>query len=118
MNRYYVRKFLNRRGHHAGAYVLAFVERAPANATAGYCLDTHLEIADCNRRITFDFPFWSKADRANSLHKARLLAEVTARFAEALQAELEEVAKRPEHVEDGNDGLEDARVLFEGPRDG
>ncbi|HET9870980.1 MAG TPA: hypothetical protein VFP89_00090 [Propionibacteriaceae bacterium] len=25
-NRYYTRRFLNKRGHHAGAYILAFVE--------------------------------------------------------------------------------------------
>ena len=30
MNRYYVRKFLNRRGHHAGAFIIARV-REPAS---------------------------------------------------------------------------------------
>lgn len=117
MNRYYVRKFLNRRGYFGGAYVLAYVERAPVNSPAGYGIDTHLEIADCSRRVSLDFPMWSKADRANSLAKARLLAEVTARFAEALEIELEEAAKRPASTDGDVDGLEDIRILFEGGRD-
>ena len=117
MNRYYVRKFLNRRGYFAGAYILASVEHAPANATAGYGIDTHMEITDCSRRIELDFPMWSKGDRANSLAKARLLAEVMDRFADALEAEIEDVAQRPPPVEGDDDGLDDIRDLFEGPRD-
>ncbi len=117
MNRYYVRKFLNRRGHHSGAYVLAHVERAPANATAHYDVETYLEITDCSRRISLAFPMWTKSDRANSIHKARLLADVTAKFATALEAEAEEAAKRPTYVEGGVDGLEDVRTMFEGDLD-
>jgi len=117
MNRYYVRKFLNRRGYHGGAYILASIERAPANATSGYGVDTYMEITDCSRRIELEFPMWSKPDRANSLAKARLLADVMSRFADALEAEIEEVAKRPPPVEGDDDGLNDLRALFEGEVD-
>lgn len=93
-NRYYVRKFLNRPGHHGGANVLASVEDTSKSAGDGDPAFVEFEISDCFRRVGLDFPLRSSADRRNSLAKARLLAEVTARFLEALEAEAELAALR------------------------
>ena len=95
MNRFYVRKFLNRRGHHAGAYVLAVVKRTePTDDPDTVWPYVELEIADCSRRVNLEFPLRSAADRSNSLRKARLLATVLADFADAIEAEADAAAER------------------------
>ena len=93
-NRYYVRKFLNRPGHHGGAYVLASVEDTSESSDASDSAFADFELADCFRHVGLDFPLRSVADRKNSLAKARLLAEVTARFLEALEVEAELADRR------------------------
>ena len=82
--RYYVRKFLNRPGHHGGAYVLATVEQEWSE----------LEIADCSRHIRLEFPLDSRSDRSNSIRKAKLLAKVAVDFLDALEAEAKAAEKR------------------------
>jgi len=94
MYRFYSRQFLNLRGHHAGAYVLAFVERR-ADSDDHPWYNIALELADCSRRVEFEFPLYTAADRRNSVRKARLLADITARFADAVEAEAEFEARRP-----------------------
>ena len=87
MNRFFVRKFLNRAGHHGGAYVLAIVTKTKeSDEHDGYA---NLELADCSRRVSFDFPMWSARDRENSVRKARILAEALVRFADAVAVEAE-----------------------------
>jgi hypothetical protein len=93
--RFYCRRFLNLRGHHAGAYVLAIVEALPKGSTdSRWAREISLELADCSRRVAFDFPLETAADRRNSIRKARLIADVATRFAEALEAEADLVAAR------------------------
>ena len=88
-NRFYIRRFLNRPGHHAGAYVLASV-----TDTSGWDPDSEgqpwieFEIADCSRRVSLDFPLHSGPERRNSLHKARLLLRTLEAFVAALEAEV------------------------------
>jgi hypothetical protein len=88
-NRFYIRRFLNRPGHHAGAYVLASVRD-----TSGWDPETEdtpwieFEIADCSRRVSLDFPLHSGSDRRNSLYKARLLLRTLEAFVAALEAEV------------------------------
>jgi hypothetical protein len=86
MRRFYRRTFLNRRGQHGGAYVLADIssERAPAGDRAW--LDAELTIADCGRVVTLDFDITRRRDAANALYKARLLRDVLVAFADALEA--------------------------------
>ena len=84
--RYYARKFLNRKRHHAGAYVLAEVPRTRAGGGPEDLSWSTLEIADCSRRVSLDFPL-ERHERANSVRKAYLLAEVVRRFADALAEE-------------------------------
>src|SRR5690348_7694309 len=95
MYRYYSRCFLNLRGHHGGAYVLAIVESLGRNEPDGpWARELSLELADCSRRIAFDFPLHTAADRRNSIRKARLLASVLREFCDALEAEAELSAAR------------------------
>ena len=94
MNRFYVRKFLNRRGHHGAAYVHAVVEDTTAKDDPDYYTNIRFELADCSRQISLDFPMWTAADRENSVRKARLLTEALAEFADALAVEADLSAKR------------------------
>jgi hypothetical protein len=91
--RFYRRRFLNRRGFHAGAYVLADCQvetfRRP-NAAPQHSIDADLTIADCGRVVTIDFCVSNEAAARNALHKARLLREVVVDFTESLEAAVEE----------------------------
>lgn len=71
---YYQRKFLNRPGYHAGAYVLATVE-----GSCGY-----LTIADGRRLITLDFYVSTPENRRNSLHKVDALIDTLTAMRAAL----------------------------------
>jgi hypothetical protein len=97
MNRFYARQFLNRRGHHGGAYVLAVVERSESTDDPDCYVEITLEIADCSRHIELDFPMRTARDRENSVRKARLLAEVIAGFAAAVESESATAAERSRH---------------------
>ena len=92
--RYYTRRFLNRRGHHAGAYVLASVEdtsrRAPDDD--GW-VETELVMSDCGRQIRLDFDV-DRAGLANSLHKLDVLIDTLTRFRAALVEEGRLAAER------------------------
>jgi hypothetical protein len=100
MYRFYYRRFLNLKGHHGGAYVLAVIETLPGQADDRWGRDVSLELADCSRRVEFDFPLATASDRRNSIRKARLLADVTARFADALEIEAEATAARRSRRDD------------------
>lgn len=55
---FYRRRFLNRRGFHAGAYVLAICEveaYRPKNGPATCTIDAEFTIADCGRIAKLDF---------------------------------------------------------------
>jgi hypothetical protein len=95
MYRFYCRRFLNLRGHHRGAYVLAVIEALGKDEPDdSWARELSLEVADCSRRIVLDFPLHTAADRRNSLRKARLLADVTRELCDALEAEAESSSTR------------------------
>jgi hypothetical protein len=91
--RFYRRRFLNRRGFHAGAYVLANcgidVFRLKGRPTS-YTIDADLTIADCGRIATLDFSVNSESGARNSLHKARLLRDILVDFTAALEVAVDE----------------------------
>ena len=95
---YYRRSFLNRQHHHGLGAVLAEVElvRDPQH---GLEVEAVLEISDCGRLISLDFGQWhfdTRSNAANALRKARLLQEVVAQFADALElAYAEQAADSP-----------------------
>ncbi len=66
---FYRRQFLNRRGHHAGAFVLANIqlEIYLSNGEEVRDVSAFLSIADCNRTATLDFDVRTDADARNAL---------------------------------------------------
>ena len=95
--RFLRRRFLNRRGFHAGAYVLAscdidefrYRDEAPR-----YTVDADLTVADCGRVVSLDFCVGSENDARNALYKVRLLRDVVDDFAAALEGAIEDWRER------------------------
>ena len=95
--RYYTRRFLNRRGHHAGAYVLASVEDTSRHPDDSTWTDVDFVLSDCGRQIRLDFEA-DTANLANSLHKIDVLLETLTRFRAALVEEGRLAAERERRV--------------------
>jgi hypothetical protein len=74
--RYYRRKFLNREGFHAGAYVLATVK-----ATTKY---GQLRITDCDRTIDLECDVATPGQLRNTKHKLDVLIEALTSLRAAL----------------------------------
>lgn len=90
--RFYRRRFLNRRGHHAGAYVLADITIDTWRSNGEECqLDAELIISDCSRVTTLTFDAYDGPSWSNALYKARNLQSVVNDFVEALEAAGEEI---------------------------
>ena len=54
-----------------------------------------LDLADCYRRVRFDFHMYDAAERANSLRKITLIAEVVNAVREGIALEVESLNARP-----------------------
>lgn len=92
-----IRKFLNKPGHHAGAYVLAEVEDSTKHKKGKHgwpYVHVDLTLADCSRVVSLDFDLSTSRQRANSLHKIDLLVESLTQFRDALRAEVDLAAER------------------------
>jgi hypothetical protein len=89
---FYRRRFLNRRGHHAGAYVIA--DCALEEYGDRLDIEAYVTVADCSRVVTLDFSGRTPSQRSNSLHKARELKVVLDDFCAALEAAETELSKR------------------------
>jgi hypothetical protein len=92
-NRYYTRRFLNKRGHHTGGYVLAYVEDTPKRKREPEWTHIEFTLADCGRQISLSFEV-SPDELANSLFKVDLLIDTLARFRIALVEEGRLAAER------------------------
>lgn len=91
--RFYRRRFLNRRGFHAGAYVLANCEVdafRPKDGPARYTIDADFTIADCSRIATLDFCVSDEPSAQNALQKARQLRDVMVELPAALETAIED----------------------------
>jgi len=88
--RMYRRRFLNRPGHHAGAYAIAEVNVYAGRKKGNPYVSASLAIADCSRVVELDFYADDDASAANALHKARLLREIVMDFADAYERAIEE----------------------------
>ncbi|GAB3591751.1 hypothetical protein GCM10027446_10700 [Angustibacter peucedani] len=98
--RFYRRRFLNRRGFHAGAYVIADcrVETYRRQGDADeHSVDGELVIADSGRIATLDFAASDEAAVRNALHKARLLRDVVTDFTAALERAADEWRRLERH---------------------
>jgi hypothetical protein len=84
---FYRRRFLNRRGHHGGAFVLADIhpEKYLSDGREVHDISAFIAIADCSRVATIDFDVHTAADARNALHKAHLLLRVITDFVDALE---------------------------------
>lgn len=92
-----IRKFLNNRGYHAGAYVLAEVEDSTNHKKGKHgwpYVQVDLTLADCSRVVSFDFDLSTAGHRANSFHKIDLMIDTLIRFREALRAEADLAVER------------------------
>lgn len=67
------RRFLNRRGHHAGAFVLAECKIDVCQARTE--LDAYVTIAYCGRMVTLDFSGSTTSEISNALPKTRTLRD-------------------------------------------
>jgi hypothetical protein len=87
----HIRRFLNRRGFHAGAFIQAVVPDSTTCREAGcqhrWCVDPVLRISDCYRVASFDFDLDTPGARQNSLYKIDVLIETLIQFREALTLE-------------------------------
>ena len=99
--RYYVRRreFLNE-DPELPAFIIGVVEdtRAIADDDPDQSWNwgiVTLDLADCYRRVRFDFDMQSSEHRANSLRKINLIAEVVNAVRDAIDAEVESRNARP-----------------------
>ena len=61
-----------------------------------------LDLADCYRRVSFDFAMYDAEERANSLRKITLIAEVVNAVREGIALEVESRNARPVKAEQTN----------------
>lgn len=97
------RKFLNKKGHHAGAYIIAKITREistyrskegkdkPVIPSVSY--DHILTIADCRRIINLDFECNTKKNYKNSIQKLDILIDVLNKFRNVMVTSYEEDEK-------------------------
>lgn len=90
---FYRRRFLNRRGHHGGAYVIASVDLDSWPGDADRHLEAALTISDYSRVTVLDCDARDPREMANSLAKARSLQAVVNDFVEALESAVEELGR-------------------------
>ncbi len=86
---FYRRRFLNRRGHHAGAYVLAECKIGCWQDRLE--LDAFVTIADCGRVTTLDLSGATAGEIANALFKARMLRDTLVDLTAVLESSAREV---------------------------
>lgn len=80
----YIRKFLNKVGHHTTGHVLAIVD---GNSFT-------FNLADCDRQIKLDFNGYDSAARKNALFKVTVLLDTVTAFKKAMEAQFK--SSRPE----------------------
>lgn len=61
-----------------------------------------LQIANCDRSISFELEFETSAERANNLHKVDTMIETLTRFREALADEQRLYVERAQRLQDGD----------------
>ena len=61
-----------------------------------------LDLSDCYRRVSFSFNMYDAAERANSLRKITLIAEVVNAVRDGIAAEVESLNARPVKTEPAN----------------
>jgi hypothetical protein len=100
IGRYYVRRreFLNE-DPELPAFIIGIVEDTRAvpddDSEVWANGDITLDLADCNRRVSFYFNMYDTAERANSLRKINIIAEVVNAVRDAIDSEVASRNARP-----------------------
>lgn len=90
------RKFLNRMGHHSGAFIFAEIlreswthrdKKTKKKSTHSH-RDITLSIADCSRIINLDFDLGCLLEAKNGLKKLDILIDTLKKFKEAYTQEM------------------------------
>lgn len=92
---FYRRRFLNRRGHHAGAFVLAECKITIWQDRPE--LDASLTIADCSRVVTLDLGGATTCEISNALFKARTLRDTLVDLTATLERMADDVLDSQSH---------------------
>ena len=105
--RYHVRRreFLNE-DPEMPAYVIGIVQDTgdiPDDGQGWKWATVMLDFGDCTRRVSFDFDMSDEIERANSLRKINLIAEVVNSVRDAIVKEVASLNARP-HVQDHSQG--------------
>lgn len=85
--RLYIRKFLNKPGHHTVASVLCSVNHG----------DVTFILSDCDRTIKLDFNGYRAEGRKNSIYKAQALIDVLSQFKSAMEEEFKTPGRDDEY---------------------
>lgn len=87
-----IRQFLNQRGWHGKASLIATVEDTsrlpPSELRFERDPEVYLNISDCSRECTFEFDFHTLEGRDNSLYNVDTLIAGLERFRQALAEEI------------------------------
>jgi hypothetical protein len=108
--RYHIRRreFLNE-DPELPAFVVGVVEDTrdlPDDPEEGWKYGTVvLDLADCFRRVSFDFDLYDASSRANSLRKINLITEVVNEVRDAIAVEVESRNARPAQKDKRAQGL-------------
>ena len=86
--RFYRRRFLNERGFHTFASVIASIVRTKDRHDGKPRLEVQLELMDCSNIVRFEFGM-ARHERRNSVKKAWALVDVLQGFASKLEEEVE-----------------------------
>lgn len=86
--RLYIRKFLNKPGHHAAAHVFIKVADTRAVTDTERATSVTFRMTDCYDSISLEFDMETASERRNSLYKARVLRDAMSRLVTALEAEV------------------------------
>jgi hypothetical protein len=94
----HIRRFLNRRGFHAGAFIQAVVPDSTTcrdpDCEHRWCVDPVLLISDCYRVTSLDFDLTTAGGRRNSLYKIDVLIDTLTQFREAFVVEATRATER------------------------
>lgn len=85
-NKFYVREWLNKEGHHSVAFILASID-VDESRWGGRYSDSSIIISDCNRQIELTFDTNCEESFENSLYKLNILIKTLKEFKCVLEKE-------------------------------
>lgn len=91
-NIFYLRQFLNKKGHHSNAFIYAEISKNVSSSKnkdkSNYWRDTELKIGDCDRIVNLSMDLNSLNSASNSIHKLDILINTLKAFKKAFIKEV------------------------------